>query len=58
MRAIKRAPQPRPAVLFGRASTNPAEIERAVEALLRGIARDCQSLVEYSRCMAVEHQHA
>ncbi len=36
-------------VLFSHASTSPAEVERAVEALLRGIATDYDALVEHSR---------
>jgi AcrR family transcriptional regulator len=35
--------------LFGHAPTSDAEIERAVEALLQGIATDYQALVEHSR---------
>jgi AcrR family transcriptional regulator len=35
--------------LFGHASTSDAEIERAVEALLGGIARDYPRLLEHSR---------
>lgn len=45
-------------VLFGHAPTSSEAIERAVEALLRGIAVDYPSLVEHSRRMAVDHQHA
>jgi len=44
-------------VLFGHAPTSPAETERAVAALLRGIAADYPSLVEHSRRLAVHHQH-
>lgn len=44
--------------LFGHAPTSPADIERAVEALLRGIATDYPSLVEHSRRMAMHHAHA
>jgi AcrR family transcriptional regulator len=36
-------------LLFGHAPTSDAEIERAVEALLRGIATDYPALVEHSR---------
>ena len=36
-------------VLFGHARTSDAEIERAVEALLRGIATDYPTLLEHSR---------
>jgi AcrR family transcriptional regulator len=36
-------------VLFGHAPTSDAEIERAVEALLRGIATDYPALLEHSR---------
>ncbi|MGH2741463.1 MAG: TetR-like C-terminal domain-containing protein, partial [Thermoleophilaceae bacterium] len=35
--------------LFGHAPTSDAEIERAVEALLRGIATDYPALLEHSR---------
>lgn len=38
--------------LFGHAPTSEAEVERAVEALLRGIATDYPALVEQSRRMA------
>jgi hypothetical protein len=35
--------------LFGHARTSDVEIERAVEALLQGIARDYPALLEHSR---------
>lgn len=38
--------------LFGHAPTSEAEVERAVEALLRGIATDYPALVEHSRRVA------
>ncbi|MFB4316555.1 TetR/AcrR family transcriptional regulator [Actinomadura sp. 21ATH] len=41
--------------LFGHAPTTPAEVERAVEALLRGIAADYPALVEHSRRLAHPH---
>jgi AcrR family transcriptional regulator len=48
--------------LFGHAATSDVEIERAVEALLRGIAGDYPSLVEHSRRMSgaskLHHMHA
>lgn len=47
--------------LFGHASTSDTEIERAVEALLQGIATDYPRLLEHSRRMAgdpeVHHLH-
>jgi AcrR family transcriptional regulator len=49
-------------VLFGHASTTDAEIERVVDALLRGIATDYAALLEHSRRMSgdptVHHLHA
>ena len=36
-------------LLFGHANTTDAEIERAVEALLQGIATDYPALLEHSR---------
>jgi AcrR family transcriptional regulator len=48
--------------LFGHAPTSDAEIERAVEALLRGIATDYPRLLEHSREMSgdpkLHHMHA
>jgi AcrR family transcriptional regulator len=48
--------------LFGHARTSDLEIERAVEALLRGIAIDYPSLVEHSRRVSgdpkLHHLHA
>jgi AcrR family transcriptional regulator len=48
--------------LFGHAPTSDAEIERAVEALLRGIATDYPRLLEHSRRVsgdpALHHLHA
>ena len=48
--------------LFGHARTSDVEIERAVEALLRGIAIDYPSLLEHSRCVSgdpkLHHLHA
>jgi hypothetical protein len=48
--------------LFGHAPTTDAEIERAVEALLRGIATDYPRLVEHSRRVSgaskLHHLHA
>jgi AcrR family transcriptional regulator len=48
--------------LFGHASTSDAEIERAVEALLQGIATDYPALLEHSRRTgghsALHHLHA
>ena len=48
--------------LFGHARTNDVEIERAVEALLQGIATDYPRLVEHSRRMSgdpkLHHLHA
>ncbi|WP_325054729.1 TetR/AcrR family transcriptional regulator [Kribbella sp.] len=46
--------------LFGHASTSNREIERAVEALLQGIATDYPRLLEHSRQMTSSgrHQHA
>jgi AcrR family transcriptional regulator len=48
--------------LFGHAPTSDVEIERAVEALLQGIAHDYPSLVEHSRRIQgdpkVHHLHA
>ena len=48
--------------LFGHAPTSDVEIERAVEALLRGIAIDYPSLVEHSRRVSgdpkLHHLHA
>jgi AcrR family transcriptional regulator len=48
--------------LFGHAGTTDAEIERAVEALLQGIAADYPSLLEHSRRVsgdpALHHLHA
>jgi AcrR family transcriptional regulator len=48
--------------LFGHAPTSDVEIERAVEALLQGIATDYPSLVEHSRHMSgdpkLHHLHA
>jgi hypothetical protein len=38
-------------VLFGHAPVSNAEVERAVEALLRGIAIDYPRLLEHSRRM-------
>lgn len=38
--------------LFGHAPTTPGEVERAVDALLRGVAVDYPALVEHSRRMA------
>jgi AcrR family transcriptional regulator len=47
---------------FGHARTNPAEIERAVEALLQGIATDYPRLLEHSRRLSgapkLHHLHA
>jgi AcrR family transcriptional regulator len=49
-------------VLFGHAATTDADIERAVEALLRGIATDYPALLEHSRRSAgdpaLHHRHA
>jgi hypothetical protein len=49
-------------VLFGHARTSAAEIERAVEALLRGIATDYPRLLEHSRrtigAPKLHHLHA
>jgi hypothetical protein len=39
--------------LFDHAPNSSAEVERAVEALLRGIARDYPALVEHSRLLAI-----
>ena len=48
--------------LFGHASTSNAEIERAVQALLQGIAEDYPALLEHSRRMGgaprLHHLHA
>jgi AcrR family transcriptional regulator len=48
--------------LFGHAPTTNAEIERAVEALLQGIAGDYPALLEHSRSMSgtskLHHLHA
>jgi AcrR family transcriptional regulator len=48
--------------LFGHATTTDAEIERAVEALLRGIATDYPRLLEHSRRVSgdskLHHLHA
>ena len=48
--------------LFGHASTSDAEIERAVEALLQGIAADYPALLEHSRrtsgASTLHHLHA
>jgi AcrR family transcriptional regulator len=48
--------------LFGHARTSPAEIERAVEALLQGIATDYPRLLEHSRRLSgapkLHHRHA
>jgi AcrR family transcriptional regulator len=48
--------------LFGHARTSPAEIERAVEALLQGIASDYPRLLEQSRRVSgspkLHHLHA
>jgi AcrR family transcriptional regulator len=48
--------------LFGHAPTSDAEIERAVEALLQGIATDYPRLLEHSREMSgdpkLHHMHA
>jgi AcrR family transcriptional regulator len=48
--------------LFGHARTSAAEIERAVEALLQGIASDYPRLLEHSRRMSgapkLHHRHA
>jgi AcrR family transcriptional regulator len=48
--------------LFGHAATSDVEIERAVEALLRGIATDYPSLLEHSRRVSgdpkLHHLHA
>lgn len=48
--------------LFGHASTSNVEIERAVEALLQGIAADYPKLLEHSRRMSgdpkLHHLHA
>jgi AcrR family transcriptional regulator len=48
--------------LFGHAPTSDAEIERAVEALLQGIAADYPRLLEHSREMSgdpkLHHMHA
>jgi AcrR family transcriptional regulator len=48
--------------LFGHAPTSNAEIERAVEALLQGIAADYPTLLEHSRRMSgapsLHHLHA
>src|SRR5262245_13983341 len=48
--------------LFGHASTSNAEIERAVQALLQGIAEDYPRLLEHSRRMGgvprLHHLHA
>ncbi len=48
--------------LFGHAPTTDAEIERAVEALLQGIAGDYPALLEHSRSMSgsskLHHLHA
>jgi AcrR family transcriptional regulator len=48
--------------LFGHARTTPAEIERAVDALLQGIATDYPQLLEHSRRMSgspkLHHLHA
>ncbi|MBA9007572.1 TetR/AcrR family transcriptional regulator [Thermomonospora cellulosilytica] len=46
--------------LFGHAPNGPAEVERAVEALLRGIATDYPALLEHSRRLAAHaaaHPH-
>jgi AcrR family transcriptional regulator len=49
-------------VLFGHAPTSDAEIERAVEALLQGIATDYPGLLEHSRRLSgdpkLHHLHA
>lgn len=49
-------------VLFGHASTTDAEIERVVDALLRGIATDYAALLEHSRRTSADaaghHLHA
>lgn len=49
-------------VLFGHAPTSDAEIERAVEALLQGIATDYPKLIEHSRRVSgdprLHHLHA
>lgn len=42
--------------LFGHASTSDAEVERAVEALLRGVATDYPALLEHSRSMRGDPQ--
>jgi hypothetical protein len=48
--------------LFGHAPTSDAEIERAVEALLQGIATDYPRLLEHSRRVGgdphLHHLHA
>jgi hypothetical protein len=44
-------------VLFGHASTSDREIERAVEALLQGIATDYPALLEHSRRMSAPKHH-
>jgi hypothetical protein len=48
--------------LFGHAPTSDVEIERAVEALLRGIATDYPGLLEHSRRVSgdpkLHHLHA
>ena len=48
--------------LFGHAPTSDAEIERAVEALLQGIATDYPALLEHSRRTSgdpkLHHLHA
>jgi hypothetical protein len=45
-------------ILFRHASASDNEIERAVEALLQGIARDYPRLLEHSRMMtAVAEPH-
>ncbi|WP_037067187.1 TetR/AcrR family transcriptional regulator [Pseudonocardia acaciae] len=41
--------------LFGHAPTSEDEVERAVEALLRGIATDYPALVEHTRQLAAGH---
>ena len=42
--------------LFGHAPTGDVEVERAVEALLRGIATDYPALLAHSRSMASDSQ--
>lgn len=48
--------------LFGHARTSDAEIERAVEALLQGVAEDYPGLLEHSRRLSgasrMHHRHA